>query len=50
MWLLGVHVLTLQDASSILHPTIAGTGHQDDMSWLALSVEGLPVAIFSDQS
>ena len=47
---LGINVHALQNAPSILHSSIACTGHQNDLAWSALSTEGLPVAILSDQS
>ena len=50
MWLLGVYVHRLGDASSVFHPSIAGVSHQNHLTWFASGIEGLPVAIFSDQA
>ena len=50
MWLLGVHVPTLEDATPILHSSIVCTRHKNDTTWFAISTKGLPVAIFSDES
>ena len=50
MRLFCVHIQTLQDAPPIFHSSVVGTGHQNDMIWSALSVECLPIAVFSDQS
>ncbi len=51
MHLLGVEIRGLRHASSVLHATIVGTGHQYHLfGVLTFGLEGLPVAVLSDQT
>ena len=49
MNLFGGTIESLPHTPAILHPSIAGTGHQDDLTWFAIGAECFPVAIFSNQ-